>query len=340
MNWKFWQRVEKRDYSQVLVDAFLERARSSATGQNVVESFLQGAIESACGWWARGFMASTIEPGVGIGPAMLAEIGRGLCRRGESVWYLDLSGMRPVYRVVSGYELRMQGGHEFYQVTYSVPDRLETKHFVSPGSVLHFRYAIDPVAPWRGVGPLQLAGRTVDLLARGEEHFRKEFSSAVGNLLPQPSPPGSEDVKALRESLKNLDGRTAIVQTQRGSWGQQGGASDADWRVTRLGAVLDAAAVNLRAEVQDSIFSACGLPPGLLASGSESSVRDSWRLFLAATIGPVTKVVEEEIGEKILPVKMSLTELRAADVATMARATHSLQQAGFERDTAAKMAGY
>ena len=261
MNWKFWEKTEERDYTSILIDAFLQRAASSSSGLNQLESLASAAVEAASGWWARGFMAARLTPDLAIGPAMLGEIGRGLCRRGESIWYIDMMGPRLTYRVVSSYELRRLGGTEFYQLTYSLPDHLDTLSYVPPGRVLHFRYSIDPVAPWRGIGPLHLASQTVDVMAKAELHFRRELSSTVGNLLPQPSPPGSEDVKGLKESLSNLDGRTALVQTQKASWGQQGGRNDSDWTVTRLGANPTRPAVVLRQQIQDSIYSACGIPP-------------------------------------------------------------------------------
>ena len=334
MNWRFWEKTENRDYTSVLIDAFLQRAASSTTVLNQIPSYQQGAIEAAVGWWSRGFAAIRLIPGLQIGADMLAEIGRGLCSRGESIWYIDRSGRRLRYRVVSTYEVRTHGNMEYYQVTMSLPDRLETLSFVSPKDVLHFRYSIDPIAPWRGIGPLQLASQSVDVLSKGERHFAKELSSAVGNLLPQPSAPGSEDVKGLKESLRDLDGRTAIVQTQKASWGQQGGQNDADWRLTRLGAKPERASVILRGFVENSIYAACGIPPGLFSAASESSVRDSWRLFLLATIGPFSKMLAEEISEKLVPVKIDMAELRSADVATMARAVHSLVQAGYSKEEA------
>ena len=341
MNWKFWEKVEHRDFTSVLIEAFLQRAASVTTGLNEVEAFTQGAIEAASGWWARGFMAAVLTPDIGIGAAMLAEIGRGLCRRGESVWYIDYTDSALVYRVVSSYEVRTTGGIEYYQVTYSLPDRLNTENFVPPGRVLHFRYSIDPVAPWRGVGPLTLAGQTVDLLAKEERNLRAEMASTVGNLLPQPNPPGSEDVNKLKESLRGLDGRTALVQTQKASWGQQGGRNDADWRLTHMGAAPTRPTVILREQVQNSVYAACGVPPGMFTGGSESSIRDAWRLFLAGTITPFMRVVVEEIKVKTgRDVQSDLSELRVADVATNARAAQSLVTAGFSLEAAARMSGF
>ena len=341
MKWKFWEpEAEHRDYTSVLIEAFQQRAAGAATGLSEIQAYGQAAIEASSGWWARGFMSAGLNPNPGLGPAMLAEIGRGLIRRGESLWYIDLKPPGRRYRVVSSYEVRTYGGREYYQVTYSLPDRLNTRDYVPPGQVLHFRYAIDPVAPWRGIGPLVLAGQTVDLLARGESQLRAELSKANGVLLPQPSAPGSQDVQGLKESLKNLGGRTALVQTQRSSWGQPGGQNEADWRVTGLGADPASAAVELRQQVEHSVYAACGVPPGLLSGSSESSIRDSWRLFLAGTIRPFSHLVRDELRLKLgVPVEIELFELRAGDIGTTARAVHSLVQAGFSKEEAASLAG-
>lgn len=330
---------ERQSYTDALVEAYLARAASQdVQDDNLLTVYAQAAIETAVGFWARGFMSLHLQPAVElISTEMMGLIGRGLCRQGESVWYFD--GRE--YHQVSNYEVRQQGGIKYYQVTYSDPDRLVTKDFVSPGQVLHVRYSVDPVQPWRGIGPLMRCSETVSLLARTEHHFRQEMSSTIGNILPQPSPPGSEDATRFAASLKGLSGRTAIVQSQRTSWGQPGGRTDSDWRVTRLGADPKQAAVILRQQVETSVLEACGIPPGLLATGSESSVRDSWRLFVTGTIFPYALMLAEEVSHVTgMMVKATAEELRATDVATMARAFQSLVASGVKPMKALELVGF
>ena len=334
-----WLSPESRSYTEAVLEAYINRAASASTGDNVLASFAQAAIESAVGYWARGFSGARIIPDFNIGPEMLGEIGRALCLRGESLWLVTPGPNAWGYDLVTGYELRNYGGIQYYQVTVSRPDKLHTYDFVDPTSVIHVRYSLDPVAPWRGVGPLARAAKTVELLSGTESHLTKEMRSAVGNLLPQPNPPGSHDVQELRNSLRNLDGRTALVQTQRSSWGQQGSPGQ-DWKLARLGADPKPPSVELRRNLEDSIFSACGVPRGLFSSASESSIRDSWRLFLASTIAPMLSILTHQLkfvfGHEV---KFDIAELKSTDLATLSRATHSLTQAGMGLNQALKIAG-
>ena len=77
--------------------------------------------------------------------------------------------------------------------------------------------------------------------------------------------------------------------------------------------------------------------PGTLLLGA----RESYRQFLASTIQPLARLVVEELAVKLDTPTLALdfTELRAADIASRARAFKQLVDAGMDQAKAASVTG-
>ena len=112
-----------------------------------------------------------------------------------------------------------------------------------------------------------------------------------------------------------------------------------EWESSRLGASPPEVLGKLRADVKNDIFGAYGIPSSIHGTGG--SARESYRQFLASTILPLAKMVLEELALKLdIPtLALDFSELRAADIATRARAFKQLVDAGMDKDEAMAKAG-
>ena len=126
-------------------------------------------------------------------------------------------------------------------------------------SILHLRYSASTSRPGRGVGPLQRARISSRLIAEIESALADEVSGTRGVLMPTPLDGKDTTLKKLRTTIAGLRGRTAIVETMKGSWG--GDRADApaqDWKVIRLGADPPETLRGICSDVSIAILSACG----------------------------------------------------------------------------------
>ena len=125
------------------------------------------------------------------------------------------------------------------------------------------------------------------------------------------------------------------------AWGDgKDSAPRRDWESSRLGASPPEVLGKLRGDVKDDIFGAYGIPSSIHGTGG--SARESYRQFLASTILPLAKIILEELTLKLdMPTlkKLDFSELRAADIATRARAFKQLVDAGMDKAEAMAKAG-
>ena len=106
--------------------------------------------------------------------------------------------------------------------------------------VVHLRWSTPSLEPWRGRGPLQGASLTGRVLAETELALGDEAAGPRGNLIPVPDDPDNPDsTAALRATIAGLKGKTALVPTMVGGWGDDAEGprqGTRDWDVRRLGA--------------------------------------------------------------------------------------------------------
>ena len=170
-----------------------------------------------------------------------------------------------------------------------------------------------------------------------EDALSDEAGGTRGHVLPLPSAPVSTDPKVdaladLRADVNSLRGRTALVVSTAGNWGQ-GPAQEAprtDWRPQRLGFDAPASAGSLRSETGAAILSALGCSADLFSGGA--SAREAWRRFLHGSVQPLGDLLAAELADKLDAPGLRLTfdRLFASDVASRARALKELTAAGVE----------
>ena len=337
--WPFAKVEHRESVTDTIVSALISQASGTSTPPSV-EAL--GTVEAAAGLWSRAFASATVAPKTTITqvitPSVLSAIGRGLAVHGEVVFGLEVDGAVELTQASSW---KVSGGTRpeswRYTVEMPLPQGGVVKRSLPADAVLHLRYATRPGAPWRGVSPLGFASETQALATWIERRLAEEASTATSYVLPLPE---GADVDALKEDLKSGRGKLHIVDTTAAAWGDGTAAAPRqDWKSNRLGANPPESLGKLRSDVKNDIFGAFGIPSSIHGTGG--SARESYRQFLSSTILPIAKLIVEELAEKLNTPTLALdfTELRAADIASRARAYGVLINAGMDAAEAAEATG-
>ena len=333
-------RVERHNYTTMHVGAAEQWAESGLHGAMV------GAIEIAASHYARAFAVASVHPSIpALSPALLGGIARRLITSGESCHVIDVNEGRVVLTECASWSV-VAGGPDpaswRYQCETPGP-HTSTTRTVPGDQVCHCRYAVSHVEPWRGIPPLVLAGESGRLAINLESALRWETNAAaggeVGNVVPLPvdaSDPKDEtetetetetDLFApLKRVIKTLRGRLGLVETTSAAYGDnRGSAPQDDWKPRRVGPHPPESLGTLRAAVEETVLSCCGIPPGLSrAAGGES--RESYRRFYTIGVQPMASLVQAELRDKLdtPDLRLDFASLAAADVHGRARAWRSL----------------
>ena len=183
-----------------------------------------------------------------------------------------------------------------------------------------------------------MASETQALAGWLEKRLAEEVATISAYVLPVPE--GRSDSTSLKADLKKGGGRLHLVDTMATSWGDGKASAPAqDWGSKRLGASPPESLGKLRGDVKNDIFGAYGIPASIHGTGG--SARESYRQFLASTILPLAKIILEELADKLdtPTLAFDFSELRAADIASRARAYKQLVDAGMDAVKAAALAG-
>ena len=348
-----WFKTEKRE-SQPFTDAFTQALYELSAGNVPVDPRALGALEVAAGYWSRAFASAKVSPEnnitASLTPSVLALIGRELCRRGELVFKIAVSGSKVSLLPAGSWDI--EGGPEPMSWMYRVDIFGASVHrteFSPAAGLLHFRYATDPGVPWVGLSPLTYARDTGKLAAALELRLGEEAAAPVGNLLPIPDNTGSgggdgsesDPLATLKIDMRNARGRTLLVPTTAEGWGEgMAAAPRQDWQQKRIGADPPATLEKIRGAVSETVLACCGVPVELAELGQGTAAREAWRRFLHATIDPLGKLVAEELSEKFeFPVSLSFENLMASDIVGRARAFQSMVGGGIDVTKAAALSG-
>ena len=183
-----------------------------------------------------------------------------------------------------------------------------------------------------------MASQTQALAGWLEKRLAEEASTATAYMLALPESRGGSD--GLKADLKAGRGRLHIVDTMATGWGDgKDAAPRKEWQSSRLGASPPEALGKLRDDVNNDIFGAYGIPSSIHGTGG--SARESYRQFLASTIQPLSKIVLQELADKLdtPTLAFDFSELRAADISSRARAFKQLVDGGMASDLAMAKSG-
>ena len=344
MKWPWQSNLETRADSSY-TDALITAITANAKGQTTAFPASIGALEAAAGLVGRAFASAVVETDSSavlraLTPACLLLIGRSLIRRGEIVLYIDTTtGMLNLLPCQSH---DVDGGPIpatwEYRCTVSGPERTFTFDHTPATGVVHLTYATSPETPWRGIGPLQAAQLTGRLAAETIAALADESSGPRGHLLGIPVDGQDPTVTQLRQDLKNMAGKVALLET--GDWGGAAGGGMVNLKPERVGPEPTAALVELFKVSREDVLSACGINPSLVMDAQGTAQREAYRQFLFGTVAPLGRMVAAELSEKLgAPIKLDWEELRASDIAGRARAFGILVGNGMEMDKAAGISG-
>ena len=344
-----WLKTEKRE-SQPFTDAFVTALYELSAGNVPVDPRALGALEVAAGFWSRAFASAKVVPENNITrsltPSVLALVGRELCRRGELVFKIEVSGGNVSLLPAGSWDI--EGGPEPSSWTYRIDvfgASIHRTEFAEAAGLLHFRYATDPGVPWIGLSPLAYARDTGKLAAALEKRLGEEASAPVGNLLPVPQDGGDgsegDSLANLKGDLREARGRTLLVPTTAEGWGEgMAAAPRQDWQQKRIGADPPEALEKIRNAVGETVLACCGVPVELAEIGQGTAAREAWRRFLHATVDPLGRLVAEELSRKFeFPVSLNFDSLMASDISGRARAFQSMVGGGMDIEKAAALSG-
>ena len=331
----FLNRPETRaGYTDSITQALLQEA----TGSDTASVASLGVTEACAGLWGRSFASATITPSnmatAALTPAVLEAIGRRLLLHGEAVFEIAVDGDAVKLVEAASWEIE-ERGQWLYRADFSTPEGTYNRS-LSANRILHPRIGATPKRPWQGQSPIPSS--TAKLAAVLETKLTQEVGGPVGNVLPLPH---KGSVTALQADIDKLAGRTVLVESTAGGFGDEKAAPRMDWMTRRIGADPPESMIGLRKDVQASILAACGCPGSLLERSDGTLAREEMRRFLHSSISPVSRIVADELAVKLdTPgLAFDFKNLFASDLSGRARSFQSMVGGGMEVERAAALAG-
>ena len=337
-----WQSETRAEsYSDQVVAAIINKAGNgqSANAQTTA------AVEISAGLWARAFASAEVMPDSArvdaLTPAVLEMIGRQLILCGEVVFVIDVDAFG--LRLTAAQTWNITGSSDpdtwMYECTLAGPSSSVTRKNVPAAQTIHARYSTRPLEPWKGIGPLQSASGTCQLMANLEAGLANEAGTPTGYVIPVPD---NAEAEVLTAELTALKGALTLAPSMRAGWGEgQQGAPRTEYDPMRLGPNPPAPLVSLRSETAYAVLAACGVPTSMLRQSDGTGLREGWREFLHGSVQPIAKVISVELADKLVIPGLSLNfdALMASDLQGRARALQSMTGAGASLDSAAEAAG-
>lgn len=335
--WPF-KDTEKRSYTDLVADAL---AQSVGAGPGYdANAQATAALEIASGLWARAFAGVSITPSTIrtklLSASVMSHIGRYLVRRGEAVLLMRITPRSISLLPCASWDIT--GGVDPSDWTYRV-DLVgasgNATRIVPSASVVHVRYAADPSSPWLGVSPVAWAARTGGILGSIEGMLAAEARGKSGYLLESNANLKAAAVERDNQGFRfQLDGGTFIGPVK-------GPMETNQAKVVRLGMDTPPEVRLLHGEIAEAVLSACGVPPSLARVGEATGIREAWRLFLAGTVEPVGRMVQEHLAERMDEpgLRLDFSGLLGIDVRARVFSTLSASGQGLDPDRAARVAG-
>ena len=344
---RLWRREtrESSSYTDAVVAVLADQA---AGGTNALPS-ATGALEACSGLVGRAFASVEVKNApeavtAALTPEALRLIGRSLIRTGEQLLAVEVRGGRVHLIPVASHNVTGDYMPDSWRYMLELPGPTKTakRTNVAADSVLHFRYAVDPNQPWLGIGPLTVAKLAGRLSAETAKALADEASGPRGHLLPIPQKDGKDaTVAQLREDLKKLRGKTALVESLKTWTGDPNSAGADNWQAKRLGFDAPDTLAGLLAKSTAEVYAAIGISSAIFGDGDGTAKRESYRHFLHSVASPLGRIVETELRAKLdaPDLTLSFDSLYAADLSGRARAFQSMVGGGMEIEKAATLAG-
>ena len=145
---------------------------------------------------------------------------------------------------------------------------------------------------------MSTAKSTADLAARLEQALAIEQQSPIGSVIPVPP---EADRSQLSTDIAGLDGAVLLAETTAANHtGNPSGSPRRDWVPARVGPNPPQTAVQLRQQVEHSLYNLCGLLPALVdpavdGTGQREALRRAWITLII----PLLRMVRAEVAAKL-----------------------------------------
>ena len=340
MNWKFWQ-AEQRESGGSFSDAVIRLIEAQAAG-NAADAGSTAAVEAASGALSRAFSAAKVSAPIwaaqGVSPAFLAQVGRDLIRRGESMHRIDIDRMGMLRLIpVSSWHFEGSAHPDTWTVRASEygPSTSTTRNLPFAAFVF-VKWGSTPGQPYIGTGPLSWAHTTARLQSEVERSLADEAGGPITNLLAIPQDGGDDDddtdpLRMLKADIAAARGKALLLETTAAGYGEgMASAPRKDWVASRLGPTPPEAFVKLRSDGFQAVLAATGTPPALFTDSDGTSQREAVRRWHLNTVLPMAHILERELSDK-LEADISLTfDNYPLDLAGRAQAFQKLVAGGVD----------
>ena len=346
MRWPWSNKPEQRDssYTDALVSLIVERS----SGATLARPAATGALEASASIIARCFASADITAPdqfrAALGPGTLSLIGRSLIRSGEILFSIEVRDGRVVLLPAASWDVEGDADPETwrYRLVLGGPSRTETVELAAASETIHVRLQSDPEQPWIGVAPLASAALAGRLSAETMQALSDEASGPRGVLLPIPVDGSDPTIATLKADIRSLRGQIALVESTSSGWAGDSATQrpGGDWQSRRLGASPGAPLIEQASLASREVYSACGIPLGVVIDTEGTGQRESFRRLLHGTVVPLAKIVAEELSLKFeADISLAFHSMFAADLSGRARAFQSLVGGGMDLAKAAALSG-
>ena len=348
MRWPWQPKLEKRESGGDFSDAVVRLIEAQAAG-SAADASSTAAVEAASGALARSLAAAMVEgpPWVqeAVSPGFLAQIGRDLVRRGDSLHVIRLDTMGGL-QLIPCSNWHWEGSHDpqtwTVRATAYGPSTSTTWNLPAAG-VVFVTWGSNPGQPYIGTAPVDWAHTTARLNANAERSLADEAGGPVAQLLTVPEGQAGDDddpLAALRAAIAGAKGKALLMESTASGYG--GGKAEAprqDWQPERLGPAPAQGLVQVADQAFARVLAACGSSPALFDNSDGTSKREALRQWHLGTVRPLARMLETELSAKLeTPVRLGF-DLYSTDLAGRAQAFQKLVAGGVDPVKALATAG-
>ena len=349
MRWP-WQKRETRESGGDFSDAVVRLIESQAAG-SAADASSTAAVEAASGALSRAFAAADVQGPdwikEAVSPRFLAQAGRDLVRRGDSMHVIRLDGGG--VKLIPASSWHWEGTHDpatwTVRVTCYGPSSSTTWNLPAAG-VVFLTWGSTPGQPYIGTGPTDWAHVTARLNAAAEKSLADEAGGPVAQMLTVPEGAGGDDdsdgdpLATLRTAISGAKGKALLLESTAGGYGQ--GRTEAprkDWIASRLAPAPAEGLVAVADAAFARVLAATGTPAALFDDSTGTARKEATRFWFLNTVLPLARVVETELTAKLdAPVKLKF-DLHFTDLQSRAATFQKLVAGGVAVNEALVTAG-
>ena len=347
--WPFVGRNEKRESGGDFVDAVVRLIEAQAAGE-AADAGSTAAVEAASGALSRAFANASVDAPEwaqkAITPTFLAQVGRDLVRRGDSLHVIQVDPMDGV-ELIPCSSWHWEGNHSRNSWTVrasSYGPSTSTTWSLHNSGVIFVTWGATPGRTYVGTAPIDWAHTTSRLHRDAERSLADEAGGPLAQLLAVPQDGGDDEdedpLKDLKADIRTARGKALLVETTAAGWGEgMTSAPRKDWVASRLGPNPPAGMAAVAKQSFEEVLAATGTPPSLFTDADGTAQREAVRRWHMNTVEPLACLLAHELTMKLeTPVNLKF-DTYALDMVSRASVVDKLVRAGVPVATAMMAVG-